>query len=250
MARALTWLERTIVAALDTDPPATFEELQACTGARARDLHAAIRSLRWRGFIQWGRLALPPRARPEAAPDPDEATGCADDQLFADVPAADAAQPLAAANSMRGVEDLRAALEPRSASPRKVQLQLPPPEPATVFVYPAKPATRTAELAIGAVEPLPAEFRREALIAAKSRQRAYHARLAGKGCAAEQTRREAEKAAADAARLADPLEQAKNRLRSRGYAVFAAEVTGGPKGKFVVGGRLMTEAELLAKAGA
>ncbi len=126
---------------------------------------------------------------------------------------------------------------------------MPAPERGSVFVYPRRPTPRTGEVTIGMTEPLPPEFQREALIAARRRQKAYAHRLIGKGKAAEVTRWEAEKAAADAARLADPLEQAKTRLRRRGFTVFAAEVTGGPKGKFYVGGRLMTEAELMAKAG-
>ena len=239
MARPLNKLESGILAQLRRG--ASFADLRRELGAAPAAISNAIQALRWRGLIEWGRLALPGQPEPqpqhepgpEAVADPDTFTGCADDQLFAEVP----------------TDAVRAVLEPPAAPPaRKVRLPLPKPERETVFLYPAKPAPRTAELSIGDVEPLPAEFRREALIAAKRRQTAYANRLAGKGKAAEVTRWEAEKAAADAARLADPLEQAKTRLRRRGFTVFAAEVTGGPKGKFYVGGRLMTAAELMAKA--
>lgn len=246
MPRPLNKLELGIIAQLRQG--ASFADLRRELGAKPAAIRNAIQALRWRGMIEWGRLSLPGQPEPEREPepqpqhepepeavvDPDTLTGCADDQLFAEVP----------------MEAVRAVLDPPCPpSARKARLPLTKPEPATVFLYPGKPAPRAAVPAIGAVEPLPAEFRREALIAAKRRQTAYANRLVGKGKAAEVTRWEAEKAAADAARLADPLEQAKTRLRRRGFTVFAAEVTGGPKGKFYVGGRLMTEAELMAKAG-
>lgn len=236
MARPLTTLERGILEQLRRG--ATFADLRRELGSTGPAISNAVQALRWRGMIEWGRLALPGQPDPalEPAPDldcdPDALTGCADDQRFAQVP----------------VGTVRAALAEPAPASRRVRKPPAPPAPEPVFVYP-KRQQRTEVPTIGAVEPLPAEFRREALIAAKRRQTAHANRLAGKGKAAEVTRWEAEKAAADAARLADPLEQAKTRLRRRGFTVFAAEVTGGPKGKFYVGGRLLTEAELMAKAG-
>lgn len=207
MARPLNKLELGIIAQLARG--ATYSDLRGELDAKPAAISNAIQALRWRGLIEWGRLALPgqPEPEPEASPPPEP-------------------EP----------EPTPAAKPERRAAARIPEVRLP------------RPAPRTEVPAIGAVEPLPAEFRRDKLIAAKRRQTAYANRLAGKGRAGEVTRREAEKAAADAARLADPLEQAKSRLRRRGFTVFAAEVTGGPKGKFYVGGRLLTAAELLAKA--
>jgi hypothetical protein len=60
---------------------------------------------------------------------------------------------------------------------------------------------------------------------------------------AELTRR------AEQARRADPVEQAKLIIRRKTrLPVFGAEVTDGPKGKFFIGRRLVTEKELLAEA--
>lgn len=52
------------------------------------------------------------------------------------------------------------------------------------------------------------------------------------------------------ARLSDPIEQAKTIIRRRRYSVFNAEVTLGEagKGKFFIGNKLVSEAELLAMA--
>lgn len=113
----------------------------------------------------------------------------------------------------------------------------------------ARPASRDVSPSIGDVEPLPEDWSRTAWIVQRRMQGSDARRAAGAGVTAKVARREIDKRAADTARLADPLEQAKTRLRRRGFTVFAAEVTGGPKGKFYVGGRLMTEAELMAKAG-
>ena len=225
MARQLTTLERVILTALDTDPPATMAELRACTGEKQSALVAAIRGLRWRGMIAMDRLALnrPTQQAAEPAPEPE--------------PAVPADPPPAADASPAG-----------QAERRRETLVLPAPEPATVFVYPARPA-RAEKPAIGAVEPLPSSWSRTAWAVQRRMQGADARRAAGDGVTAKIAQREIEKRAADAARLADPLEQAKTRLRRRGFTVFAAEVTGGPEGKFYVGGRLMTEAELLAKAG-
>lgn len=218
MARQLTTLERVILAALDHDPPATMAELRACTGEKQPALLAAIRGLRWRGMIAMDRLAL---NRPEPRPS---------DPSLGPAPGPPAEPPAA---------------PPR---PRRKVLVLPAAEPATLAVHPARPARADAP-AIGAVEPLPAGWSRTAWTVQRRMQGADARRAAGDGVTARIAQREIDKRAAEAARLADPLEQAKTRLRRRGFAVFAAEVTGGPKGKFYVGGRLLTEAELLAKAG-
>jgi len=275
MARPLNKLELGIIAQLAQG--ATFADLRVALDAKPIAISNAIQALRWRGLIQWERLALP--GQPDSVAPAETPVEVISD-LVGDN--ADAVHPSDAAGlpglgedlvlgqlldaPSVGVTDLGKdhaekaeglvvghARQARPARPRKEALPVPVPAPArergSVFVYPARPAPRAGVPTIGAVEPLPAEFRREALIAAKRRQTAHANRLAGKGKAAEVTRWEAEKAAADAARLADPLEQAKTRLRRRGFTVFAAEVTGRPKGKFYVGGRLLTEAELMAKAG-
>lgn len=52
-----------------------------------------------------------------------------------------------------------------------------------------------------------------------------------------------------AARLADPIEQAKQALRKRYTPVLNAETMGGEKGQFIVGRKTVSEAELLAMAG-
>lgn len=57
-----------------------------------------------------------------------------------------------------------------------------------------------------------------------------------------------ERQLAEEARLADPLEKAKIKLRKRYSPVCAAEVVGGPKGKFLVGRRMLSKRELFALA--
>jgi len=52
-----------------------------------------------------------------------------------------------------------------------------------------------------------------------------------------------------AARLADPIEQAKQALRKRYTPVLNAETMGGPKGHFIVGRKTVTREELLGMAG-
>lgn len=53
---------------------------------------------------------------------------------------------------------------------------------------------------------------------------------------------------AEAARLADPIEQAKTLIRIRGWQCFSAVISGGPKGKYYIGNRLVDEAGLIAFA--
>jgi hypothetical protein len=54
----------------------------------------------------------------------------------------------------------------------------------------------------------------------------------------------------DDARLADPIEQAKAKLRRKFSPVVNAEVSDGPAGHFYVGRKLVDQNELLRMAGA
>lgn len=60
--------------------------------------------------------------------------------------------------------------------------------------------------------------------------------------------RELERVQAEDARLSCPIEKAKLRIRRAGHVVHGAEVTGGPAGKFVVGRKMLSKAELFAMA--
>lgn len=57
-----------------------------------------------------------------------------------------------------------------------------------------------------------------------------------------------EREQAEAARLSDPIEQAKTTIRRAGPACFSATTSGGPEGHYYIGSKLVTEAELLAHA--
>lgn len=212
--RPLTPLERAVLAALGrADRPAGFHALRAELGCTTLALSNAIQALRWRGFVQFGRLALttPPTAPPRPEP-----------------PKAPSRPPA-----------------PAPRTPR--QIALPAPEPPVVPA--ARPRSPAPERRIGDVEPVGADWNRTAW-AAQRRIQGYSAGARADGSNADQRILHAELShrAAARARAACPVEQAKLALRRRGYPVYRADVTGGPADRYRVGRELLTEAELIERA--
>ncbi|MFN3370998.1 MAG: hypothetical protein ACK4Z0_05675 [Sphingomonadaceae bacterium] len=211
--RALTALERAVLVALGrADAPAGFRALRTELGCTRPALSNAIQVLRWRGFIQFGRLAL---VTPPAAP-PTEPPG--------------APSPAPA---------------PAPRTPRRLAL----PEPEPLLVPAARPRAPAPARRIGDVEPVPPGWNRTAW-AAQRRIQGYSAGARADGSNADQRILHAELThrAAARARAACRVEQAKLALRRRGYAVYRADVTGGPADRYRVGHELLTEAELIERA--
>lgn len=124
-------------------------------------------------------------------------------------------------NRRQGVESLRISKNPRPGTVAKVLaiLQAPPPE---AFKKPPRYVP-------------PKQPRR---VSSQTRtQKAIRSAL--------KAQQEAEQA-----RLADPVEQAKSILRRRYSPVVSAEVVNGPRGKFVVGRKVVSQTELMDMAAA
>jgi protein-disulfide isomerase-like protein with CxxC motif len=102
------------------------------------------------------------------------------------------------------------------------------------------------ERRVGDTEPLPPGWRRTAW-QHQRRIQAASGRHGDNAYGRAETRDEAERLAR-AARDACPIERAKLALRRRGFSVFAAATLPGGGTGWMVGGRRMTDAELLAAA--
>jgi hypothetical protein len=214
-------LERQILTTLQgEDAPKTEAAIGRLISARTSDVKAAIRALRWRGFIAWDRLTIAGRDAGQygcqnGADCPGEETGIAP-------PKNDMSDKAAAGALGEGATTVHG-IASTSRPPRKLH--------------------------IGDVEPLPADWSREAWQRQRKMQVTCGSVGRKGGVAAKILAREQAKIAAEKQRAMEPIEQAKTIMRRRGFSVYAADVID-PKTKgFIVGTRLLSFDELLVEAG-
>jgi hypothetical protein len=206
MSRALTSIERAVMAQLETqDAHLTLPLLASKAGTTQKAARTAVQALRWRGLMAWDRLEKS-SATPEREP--------------------------ARCNHA-------AATEPQIERPESE----PPQKPSIV----AQADRRV--LSIGDRVPLPNDWDAERWRQARSAQQARMRPAPKSGVRATLAANEAKRRAIEAERRGSLLEEAKIRLRRRGFAVHNADVGHPGRKGIIVGTRLISEAELMALAG-